>query len=397
MKRTRSTMMQAPSLHPQLEFEVIKLVLLREKYLIRLKRNLDESEGNINLGIIGLFDTLRDVSMSAVESIHNWEQSQVNYPLIQPFMWNGLNYLSKMIEDISFLTAYPQVAFWLEFPSDSNPFFIPPELLLFGREVPLVDDNFIVFGQRPEVIRQKRRIGIKDNLKSLKSPYNTRIINDTDIFPSASVEHKLNAIMKGQSAKSKTKGKKIRKENDKKDNMNVFETFIAVAMIKRMRDCWDILCRVNSDLINRLDGTNNYFPEKSGQYDLINFPIQESPVQLHDPTSRQSDIDLNSTANTDIGGSQFHKSIRNSAIIAQFSNESLRLNQLSPATNLLDTDESGNPTAMVNQSRLLNESVPGKRFKNNTLTSTVRLWTPHEVNMKTLIERRGGESTFVIY
>lgn len=392
--------MQVASLHPQLEFEVIKLVLLREKYLIRLKRTLDESDGNIDLGIIGLVDTLRDVSMATVESIHNWEESQVNYPLIKPFVWNGLNYLSKMIEDISFLTAYPQVAFWLEFPSDSNPFFIPPELLLLGREVPLVDNTFIVFGQRPEVIRQKKILGKKDNLKSLKSPYNTRIINDTDIFPSASVEHKLNAIMKGQSAKSKTKGKKIRKENDKKDNMNVFETFIAVAMIKRIRGCWDILCRVNSDLINRLDGTNTYHPEKSGQYDLINFPIQESQVQVHDSSSMQNQIDLNSSGNTDIDRSQFHKSIRNSAIISQFSNESLRLNQLSPAINLLDT---GNPAAITNQSitnqsitnqsMLLDGSLTGKTFKNNSITtnSTVRLWTPHEVNMKTLIERRGEE------
>lgn len=386
MKRTRSTMMQVASLHPQLEFEVIKLVLLREKYLIRLKRTLDESDGNIDLGIIGLFDTLRDVSMATVESIHYWEESQVNFPLIKPFVWNGLNYLSKMVEDISFLTGYPQVAFWLEFPSDSNPFFIPPELLLLGGEVPLVDNTFIVFGQRPEVIRQKRILGKKDNLKALKSPYNTRIINDTDIFPSASVEHKLNAIMKGQSAQSKTKGKKIRKENDKKDNTNVFETFIAGATIKRIRGCWDILCRVNSDLINRLDGTNNYHPEKSGQYDLINFPIKEKQVQFDDSSSMQRYMDLNSMGNTD--RSQFYKSVTNSAIISQFSNESLRLNQLLPAIKLLDT---GNPAAISNQSKLLVGSQTGKTFKNNLITtnSTVRLWTPHEVNMKTLIERRG--------
>ena len=68
--------MQVVSLRPELEFEVIKLVLLRESYLKRLNKSLQKCK-EIELTITGLFDVLRETSIELVETIVQWERAQV--------------------------------------------------------------------------------------------------------------------------------------------------------------------------------------------------------------------------------------------------------------------------------------------------------------------------------
>jgi hypothetical protein len=72
------SIMQAPSFKPELEFEILKLVLLREKYLQRLVTKLEQKNGKVDMGIIGTVDVLRDCSVEIVETIHTWERTQVN-------------------------------------------------------------------------------------------------------------------------------------------------------------------------------------------------------------------------------------------------------------------------------------------------------------------------------
>lgn len=77
MRSNRNSISQAISLKPEVEFEVIKLVLLRERYLQRLQTKLRESKGKVDMGIIGAFDTLRDATIETVETIQIWERTQV--------------------------------------------------------------------------------------------------------------------------------------------------------------------------------------------------------------------------------------------------------------------------------------------------------------------------------
>jgi hypothetical protein len=77
MRQSRSSIAQAVSLKPEVEFEVIKLVLLRERYLQRLEKKLQESKGKVDLGIIGSIDVLRDATVETVETIVTWERTQV--------------------------------------------------------------------------------------------------------------------------------------------------------------------------------------------------------------------------------------------------------------------------------------------------------------------------------
>jgi hypothetical protein len=72
------SVMQAPSFKPELEFEIIKLVLLREKYLQRLSSKLEQKNGKVDMGIIGIVDVLRDCSVEIVETIQTWERTQVS-------------------------------------------------------------------------------------------------------------------------------------------------------------------------------------------------------------------------------------------------------------------------------------------------------------------------------
>lgn len=77
MKATAKSVMQAPSFKPELEFEVIKLALLRERYLSRLDAKLKASQGNIDMAVIGTVDVLRDTSIEIVDTIKTWERTQV--------------------------------------------------------------------------------------------------------------------------------------------------------------------------------------------------------------------------------------------------------------------------------------------------------------------------------
>jgi hypothetical protein len=128
MNRSRSSISKAASLRPELEFEVIKLTLLRENYIKRLAAALDGLRKELDIGIVGLVDVLRDTSIQVVETIITWERAQVSYPNTTPYMWNGEEYLHKMLTDMDQFAHNKQLQFWLGFSLLTNPFFVPQEI-----------------------------------------------------------------------------------------------------------------------------------------------------------------------------------------------------------------------------------------------------------------------------
>ena len=76
---------QVSSFKPELEFEVLKLILLRERYLQRLLKLLKNRQAsstlsnaaNVDMSIIGVCDVLRDTTVELIETIRLWEQAQV--------------------------------------------------------------------------------------------------------------------------------------------------------------------------------------------------------------------------------------------------------------------------------------------------------------------------------
>ena len=136
------------SFRPELEFDIIKIVMLRESYLKRITKTLKENGGKVDIALIGMVDTLRECSLETVDVIQTWERTQVDYPeVVKPFKWNKQNYLSKMSTDYQFLSDYPAVEKWLGFSAECNPFFIPPEVIDNG--ISMQPNSFVVFGVRP--------------------------------------------------------------------------------------------------------------------------------------------------------------------------------------------------------------------------------------------------------
>ena len=83
--------------------------------------------------------------------------------------------------------------------------------------------------------KKKKAVKLK-SYRHLKSPYNTNIINDPDVIPAASVENQLKNML------TAPKASKLRKDKSKTDQADIYETFIAADMVKRIRKCWTLMC-----------------------------------------------------------------------------------------------------------------------------------------------------------
>ncbi len=186
--------MKVASLKPEVEFEVIKLVMLRENYIKKLEKALTANEGAVDMTVIGLIEVLRDCTIETVETIRMWERTQVYFPdTVQPFIWNGQNYLCKLVEDIAFLDNYPNLLKWLGFQPGQNPFLVPFEI--FHNDFSIDNRSFVVFGKRPAVEKVEKKVR---KVKYIKSPYETPIVNDADVIPSLSI---VNKVMKQEKDK----------------------------------------------------------------------------------------------------------------------------------------------------------------------------------------------------
>lgn len=109
--------MEYDSLKPQFEFELLKLVLLRESYIQRLRKKLKFNDkdvyADIDLSIVGLLDVLRETTIQVIETMKLWERTQLSFPNIKPFQWNKVNYIEKLCHDLEFLEDYPYITNWL--------------------------------------------------------------------------------------------------------------------------------------------------------------------------------------------------------------------------------------------------------------------------------------------
>ena len=189
--------MEVDSLRPQLQFELLKLVLLRENYVQRLRKKLSgKGKGatagvnGLDLGVVGLMDCIREVTVQVIETTRLWERAQLVQACnstAKPFQWNGTNYLEKLGHDLEFLEEYPQLVDWLGFSTINNPFIVPPEI--FRDHVYIPPNSFVVFGLRPASIPVSSKA--TRTRSHTRSPYLTPIVNDPDLMPHLSAKNRL--------------------------------------------------------------------------------------------------------------------------------------------------------------------------------------------------------------
>jgi len=249
MQATRRTpnasLTNVKSFRPELEFEIIKAVLLREGYLKRIDKQLKANGGKVDVSIVGLVDVVREVSLEVVDIINTWEATQFDYPHdVKPFLWNTQNYLTKMCADYTFLDAYPQVADWLGFSPQCNPFFIPPEALDSRTEFQA--NAFLVFGIRPPPPAERPRA--KPIMpKFVKSPYLTPIHNDLDVFPQNSAMHKAKKKEKLRAVAQAAADEKqaVGKDRAKDAVTDPYQNFLDFPTIVRAKKMLNVLVKNN--------------------------------------------------------------------------------------------------------------------------------------------------------
>ena len=108
---------------PAVELEVLKAILLREGYAERMRKLL-RRPGKISPETIDLLELLRLASVEVVEAIVRWRRGGAR---AKPFIWNGMNYLLKMMTDLEFVNKSHALTSWLGFHVSRNPFIIPPK------------------------------------------------------------------------------------------------------------------------------------------------------------------------------------------------------------------------------------------------------------------------------
>ena len=120
----------------------MKIVMLRESYLKRLSKVLQNQMGKVNLNVIGLIDTLRNVYRGV--GVIQVERTQFNYPHdAKPR--NGQCYAEKMCEDYKFLEEFPSISNWLGFPMQI--ILYTSEAMM--NEMKMVPNSFVVLGTPP--------------------------------------------------------------------------------------------------------------------------------------------------------------------------------------------------------------------------------------------------------
>jgi hypothetical protein len=226
--------MELPSLRPELGYEVLKLIMLRESYIKRLDKLFLRSNGNVEMSILSVVDILRELTVQVVEGILEWEKAQVSYPTVAPYLWNQQNYLLKVINDLRSFNIYDSsIKEWFGFSFNFNPFLLPPEL--YFENVALSDNSFIVFGQVPAHSHSDKHLR-RDKVPSSslqsrrRSPYTTPIINDPAVFTHLSVQSKLNRKFRNVTMSSQD-------EDLQEQSHRSFLCYISAELLDRVRRC----------------------------------------------------------------------------------------------------------------------------------------------------------------
>ena len=89
----------------------------------------------------------------------------------------------------------------------------------------------------------------------VKSPYNTPIVNDSELIPSLSVLHKF----KNASGKRTTNNQQ---EDNVESESDPFQTFLSSDMVIRIQKCWKLILKVH-------DGTISFKHQSRCVYSLL--------------------------------------------------------------------------------------------------------------------------------
>eukprot|EP00981_Chlorochromonas_danica_P000139 scaffold39_cov176-Ochromonas_danica.AAC.5 len=366
--------MEVPSLRPELGYELLKVILLRESYLKRLDQSLIKHHGQVDMTIIGLFDVLRELTVTIIELIIEWEQAQVHYPhQILPFLWNNENYLKKILTDMNPFLKYPTIQEWFGFSVEDNPFLVPPEAFRSQPAIVIPEEAYLVFGQAVDLSR-----AIHKKVKSgpyTKSPYTTPIINDPEVFTHLSAKNKLNRKFKSKLAGIAGGGGGGEEEvaltiqqqgalnqgNVKVAGYNPFLCYLSAEMLERIRCCFEKLLSV---MVADHTSSSSSLPTIG----RIKEKIAQEEELIAAIEGKKSMQELVEEEDGSIDQAGFLTSLKD------HSKQHYR-----------DMDQT------ISTHRYLIVSSLAKEQRQEQEQSALTFWTPHEVHLQKQVQRKGGE------
>lgn len=192
---------------------MVKCILVREGYLQRLARaSGDGKVSGAHLGeTVDVLDLVRVATLEAIEAVVTWrtkvQRRAGGGQEAVPYLWNGVNYLLKIPSDLEFLGKHAALTQWLGFTLERNPFVLPVNLdcrVKLGETVsrsperPMInrsDDSsrFIEVGgkrasesARVDAATAAAAWALAER-KRAKNPYETRVVNDDELIPTATL------------------------------------------------------------------------------------------------------------------------------------------------------------------------------------------------------------------
>ena len=109
------------------ELEVIKCIINREGYLKRVKDDFKGMGRDLRPELVDSLDFYRIATVDVVNAIEKWREAKLSTSSGEApiFLWNGENYLLKMVTDLNFLDKNRTLKKWAGFSFERNPFAIP--------------------------------------------------------------------------------------------------------------------------------------------------------------------------------------------------------------------------------------------------------------------------------
>lgn len=186
------------------------------------------------------------------------------------------------------------------------------------------------------------------------------MINDPDLIPSLSIQNKLKqAVLEAKDSESKLKAFKAL-------DPNYFECFLASETIARIKYAWGILCQANPNL---------------------SIPIWEDGSFSQSRVENDSNAGGGGGISRGIPWSHIRVGLQESSILSQHSSTSLFQNSI---------DLTAFPA--VGENNALRLSSVGQNENDGLqagMMAASRKWTPHELTLQRVVQKRGGE-LFVI-
>jgi hypothetical protein len=396
--------MEVPSLRPEVGLELFKLILLRESYLKRLVKKLQQMKGLIDLSVVGMIDLLRESTLQVVEMIDTWEKTQLTYPEVQPFKWNGENYIHKIMHDTNWLEEYPQLNLWLGFSLVNNPFIVPTEVL--SPYLMLHKDALIIFGKYSEEL-DKRKIA-KVASKPLKSPYTTPIINDPEVFAHLSAKNKLDKKFKnvGPGMGKGLDSEALISQDSTESPSNPYQCYLSFDLVQKIKKCWNKLnggklllpvfekVAEESTSESEYDGQANANILYGDDINVFNSKVHESVEEIRGPslleqsTFRDPDGQIEESIAV-LDATVQHNTISKDPNFIK-SKEGFYDSLFGPSENVFRKAESLNESHRLSKFVETN-SVSSKNVQHSFSLQHSQLWTPHEIHLQRKVQRRGGE------